>query len=139
MITPRQIELVQSTWAAVAPIKDQAAALFYKKLFETNPALQSLFKGDMTEQGRKLMAMIATAVNGLPRIETLVPAVRDLGRRHADYGVREADYGSVAGALLWTLEQGLGPKFTPEVKEAWTLAYTVLATTMQQGAASAAA
>lgn len=138
-MTPKQIELVQSTWGMVVPIKDTAAELFYAKLFETDPALKALFKGDMKEQGAKLMQMIGVAVNGLNKLDTIVPAVQQLGKRHADYGVKDGDYMTVAGALLWTLEQGLGPAFTDEAKQAWTDTYMLLATTMQQAAKSAAA
>lgn len=138
-MTPAQTILVQKTFAQVAPIADTAAALFYGRLFEIDPALRPLFKGDMAEQGRKLMQMIGVAVNGLDRLDQIVPAVQQLGIRHAAYGVKEEHYSTVAVALLWTLEQGLGAGFTPEVKDAWTAAYTVLATTMQQAAATAVA
>ena len=136
-MTPEQVGLVQSTWARVVPIKETAAELFYGRLFELDPALRSLFKGDMQEQGRKLMAMINVAVSALDRIDTLVPAVKDLGRRHVAYGVKVADYGTVATALLWTLEKGLGDAFTPAAKEAWTATYMVLAKTMQEAEAEA--
>jgi hemoglobin-like flavoprotein len=138
-MTPAQKILVQKTFAQVAPIADTAAALFYGRLFEIDPALRPLFKGDMAEQGRKLMQMIGVAVNGLDRLDQIVPAVQQLGIRHAGYGVKEEHYSTVAAALLWTLEQGLGADFTPDVKDAWTAAYTVLATTMQQAAATAVA
>jgi len=138
-MTPKQIELVQSTWKMVTPIADTAAELFYGKLFSADPALKALFKGDMKAQGRKLMAMIGTAVNGLTNLGAIVPAVQDLGRRHVKYGVKDKDYDTVAGALVWTLEQGLGEKFTPEVKEAWVAAYTLLAKTMKDAAATATA
>jgi hemoglobin-like flavoprotein len=138
-MTPAQTILVQKTFAQVAPIADTAAALFYGRLFEIDPALRPLFKGDMAEQGRKLMQMIGVAVNGLDRLDQIVPAVQQLGIRHAGYGVKEEHYSTVAAALLWTLEQGLGADFTPDVKDAWTAAYTVLATTMQQAAATAVA
>jgi hemoglobin-like flavoprotein len=98
-----------------------------------------LFKGDLVEQGRKLMQMIGVAVNGLDRLDQILPAVQQLGVRHAAYGVRDQHYDTVATALLWTLEQGLGSDFTPEVKDAWTAAYTVLAGTMKHAAATAAA
>jgi len=137
-MTPQQIELVQNSWQKVVPIKEQAAELFYGKLFATDPTLRPLFKGDIADQGKKLMTMINVAVTGLSRLETIVPAVQDLGKRHARYGVKDSDYATVAGALLWTLEQGLGPAFTSDVKEAWVQAYTVLASTMQQGARSPA-
>lgn len=138
-MTPKQVEIVQSTWALVVPIKDEAAAMFYGKLFEMDPSLSALFKGDMKEQGRKLMAMITTAVNSLTRLEALVPAVQQLGNRHQSYGVVDAHYATVGGALLWTLEAGLGSAFTPEVKEAWATTYGVLADTMKAAAASQAA
>ena len=133
-MTPAEKDLVQTTFAKVVPIADQAAALFYGRLFEMDPSLRPLFKGDLGEQGKKLMQMIGVAVKGLDSLDTLVPAVKDLGRRHAGYGVTDAHYDTVGGALLWTLEKGLGSAFTPDVKAAWTTVYTVLATTMKAGA-----
>ncbi len=135
-MTPKQIKLVQGTWAKVLPIEAHAATLFYNRLFTTDPRLRPLFKSNLAEQKRKLMTMIGFAVNGLTHLDALIPAVRDLGRRHAEYGVQGSDYNTVGSALLWTLEQGLTQEFTPEVKDAWTAAYTILATTMQQGAAA---
>lgn len=129
-MTPKQKLLVQATFAQVAPIAEQAAALFYQRLFELDPSLKALFHGDMTEQGKKLMRMIAMAVNGLDRLSELVPAVQDLGRRHVNYGVTAAHYDTVGAALLWTLAQGLGPAFTPEVRDAWGTVYGILAQTM---------
>jgi hemoglobin-like flavoprotein len=130
-MTPQQIGLVQSTWARVVPIKETAADLFYGRLFELDPSLRTLFKGDLKEQGRKLMAMINVAVASLDKLDTIVPAVKDLGRRHVGYGVKPEHYGTVATALLWTLEKGLGDAFTPAAKEAWTQTYMVLAGAMQ--------
>jgi hemoglobin-like flavoprotein len=130
-----QINLVQSSWSKVIPISETAADLFYNRLFEIDPSTKVLFKGDMKEQGRKLMQMITAAVNGLNDLEALVPAVQELGSRHGGYGVQEAHYGSVATALLWTLEQGLGEDFTPEVKAAWTETYMLLAGVMKESAA----
>jgi hemoglobin-like flavoprotein len=138
-MTAEQIRLVQTTFSMVAPISQQAAAIFYSKLFELDPSLQKLFKGDLTEQGRKLMQMIGVAVNGLNRLDDIVPVVRQLGIRHAGYGVKPEHYETVATALLWTLRQGLGAGFTPEVRDAWAAAYGVLAGTMKEAAASAAA
>lgn len=138
-MTPKQIELVQTSWKKVLPIADTAAELFYGKLFALDPSLKPLFKGDIKEQGRKLMAMISVAVTGLTRIETIVPAVQDLGRRHVNYGVKDKHYDTVASALVWTLGQGLGEAFTPEVKDAWVSAYGVLAKTMKDAAATVAA
>ncbi len=129
MITEQQITLVQSSFKQVVPIADVAADLFYTRLFDLDPALRPLFRGNMKEQGRKLMQMLSVAVNGLNSLDRIVPAIQDLGKRHVAYGVREKDYHTVGTALLWTLEQGLGSEFTPEVKEAWTAVYTLVATT----------
>jgi hemoglobin-like flavoprotein len=135
----RQKELVQSSFAKVAPIAGQAADLFYNRLFEIDPSLRAMFPADMKEQKIKLMQMLTAAVKGLDNLETLVPVVRQLGARHTGYGVTEEHYGTVAAALLWTLEKGLGEAFTPETKEAWVVVYGILAATMQEGAASGAA
>ena len=128
-----QINLVQSTFKDVHPIAAVAAELFYGRLFTLDPSLRPLFKGDMVHQGRMLMAMLNSAVNGLTNLDAMVPVVRQLGARHAKYGVRDEHYATVGSALLWTLEQGLGEKFTPEVREAWTVAYELLAGVMQMG------
>ncbi|UYN95003.1 MAG: hypothetical protein KIT25_23805 [Enhydrobacter sp.] len=129
-MTPDQIRLVQSSFATVAPIAATAADLFYGRLFEIAPQVRAMFPDDLSEQKKKLMAMLGTVVAGLNRIETLLPAVRALGQRHAGYGVKAEHFAPVGAALLWTLEQGLGEAFTPEVKEAWTIAYGVLSQTM---------
>ena len=137
-MTPEQIELVSSTWKQVLPISEKAAELFYGKLFELDPEVKPLFKGDMVEQGKKLMQMINTAVNNISDVEKIIPALQDLGKRHVDYGVTEEHYTTVANALLWTLEQGLGDAFTEEVKAAWTETYMTLAKVMIDAAKEAA-
>src|SRR5262249_833203 len=128
-----QKALVQTSFAQVQPIADEAAAMFYRRLFELDPQLRSLCNPDMGEQRRKLMDMLGLAVKGLDRPEALLPAIATLGRRHAGYGVKEQDYETVGEALLWTLEQGLGPSFTPDVREAWTAFYGFVAETMRDG------
>jgi hemoglobin-like flavoprotein len=134
---PETIALVESTFAQVKPIAPVAAELFYNRLFEIDPAVRALFPTDMKEQGAKLMTMIGAAVAGLRNLEALVPVVESLGKRHVAYGVTDAHYDTVGAALLWTLEKGLGDAFTPEVRDAWTETYTLLATVMKKGAAEA--
>ncbi|OUT59804.1 MAG: hemin receptor [Rhodopirellula sp. TMED11] len=129
-MTPAQIELVQSTWDAVKPNADTVAELFYQRLFELAPSLKPLFKGDMKEQGKKLMATLSLAVASLTKLEEILPAVQALGRRHVEYGVPEESYQTVGQALLDTLNKGLGDAFTDEVKEAWTQTYVTLSTVM---------
>lgn len=136
-MTPQQIELVQTSWQKVVPIKDKAAELFYGKLFELDPALKPMFKGDLEEQGRKLTAMLNTVVVKLDHLGEILPAVQELGKRHVAYGVQDEHYATVAAALLWTLGAGLGDAFTPPVQEAWTTAYMTLAGAMKEAAVTA--
>lgn len=138
-MTPEQIELVKSSWAKVLPIADTAAELFYGKLFNLDPSLKPLFKGDMKEQGRKLMKMINTAVSSLDRLDAVLPGVQQLGIRHIAYGVKDEHYDTVGAALLWTLEAGLGEAFTTDTQAAWATVYGALADTMKTAAAEAAA
>jgi hemoglobin-like flavoprotein len=130
-MTPEQQTLVQTSFAKVAPIADQAAILFYDDLFERNPALRSLFKEDMTEQRQKLMTMLGTAVANLRQWDRISEAVRELGRRHAGYGVAAADYDTVGASLIATLEKGLGADFTPEVRDAWLACFAAIAAEMR--------
>jgi hemoglobin-like flavoprotein len=139
MLTAAQKTLVQDTFAIITPIADDAAALFYKKLFELDPLLERMFRGDMKEQRKKLMQMLTAAVKGLDRLDQLVPVVEDLGRRDARYGVADGHYDTVGAALLWTLEAGLGRGFTADVREAWATVYGLLATTMKNAAREAVA
>jgi hemoglobin-like flavoprotein len=133
-MTPEHKKLVKDSWEKVLPIKETAAELFYARLFESYPELRPLFKGDMKEQGRKLMAMLNTAVNSLDNIEALIEPLKQSGKAHAGYGVKAEDYQKVGDSFLWTLEKGLGDAFTPDVKEAWTVVYTTVAGVMIEGA-----
>ena len=133
-MTPTQIEQVQTSWKIIVPHMEVLASLFYFRLFELEPSLKPLFKRDIQTQTHKLVAMLDTAVQNLHQVEKILPAVQALGRRHVGYGAKPEHYGIVAEALLWTLEQGLGDDFTEEVEQAWTVAYTLLATVMQEAA-----
>ncbi len=127
---PQTVTAVQSTWKTVEGIAPQAAALFYSNLFEADPSLKPLFKGNMEAQGAKLMQMIGAAVGKLNDLDTLVPILQNLAKRHVNYGVEDHHYGTVGAALLKTLEQGLGPAFTPQVKGAWAEVYGVMSNVM---------
>ena len=129
-MTPQDIALVQESWKAVVPIQTQAAGLFYGRLFELDPELKGLFKSDITVQGAKLMAMLNTVIAGLTRLDSILPAAQALAVRHVGYGVKPKDYETVGAALLWTLQQGLGPAFTPELQGAWTRTYGALSGVM---------
>jgi hemoglobin-like flavoprotein len=133
-MTPAQKQLVQASFARLAPSADAVGEMFYRELFALDPGLRELFKSDIAQQGRNLMRMLSTAIANLDRLESIAPAVRDLGRRHAGYGVEPADYQTGAHALIATLERGLGSDFTPALREAWASCYQALAGQMMAGA-----
>jgi hemoglobin-like flavoprotein len=125
-VNPTQINLVQESFAKVAPISEQAAIIFYDRLFEVAPAVKAMFPADMKEQRKKLMATLAVVVSGLSNLESVLPAASALAKRHVSYGAKPEHYPVVGGALLWTLEKGLGEAWTPDVADAWTAAYGTL-------------
>lgn len=129
-MTPDEIDRIQASFAKVAPIADTAAGLFYGRLFEIAPDVMPLFKSDMTEQGRKLMATLSVVVHGLGDLDRIVPVAQTLARRHVAYGVRPEHYQPVGAALLWALDQGLGDAFDPETEAAWARAYGLLSDVM---------
>ncbi len=132
-MTREQINLVKTSFGKIEPIAEKAAALFYAKLFELDPKLRGLFKGDVYEQGKKLMQVIAYAVENLEQIEEIIPQVQALGARHADYGVEDVHYETVGAALMWTFGKALSREFTPPMREAWAAIYNLLAKTMKEG------
>ena len=138
-MTPDQVKLVQQSFAKVVPISEQAAVLFYDRLFEIAPSVKALFPADMTEQRKKLMMMLAAVVNGFGNLESILPAASALAKRHVGYGAKPEHYLVVGAALLWTLEKGLGDGWTPDVADAWTAAYGTLSGYMISEAYSQAA
>ena len=137
-LTPQEVALVQESFALVDPIADDAAGLFYNRLFEIDPSTKPLFKGDPAEQGaeqgRKLMGVLKTAIASLDRFDKLIPALKIMGQRHHDYGVEFRHYESFAKALLWTLKQELRDGFTAEMEHAWAKTYSIIAEVMMKGA-----
>jgi hemoglobin-like flavoprotein len=125
-MTPDEVRLVQQSFSKVAPIADQAAVIFYDRLFEVAPQVRLMFPNDMREQRKKLMATLGVVVNGLANLEAVLPAASALAKRHVSYGAKPEHYPVVGGALLWTLEKGLGEAWTPEVAVAWASAYSTL-------------
>lgn len=130
MLSAHQIDLVQDSFAAVVPITDAAAAEFYRRLFALAPDTKSLFRNDMAEQGRKLFLTLATVVDALDRLDTIVPVARELAIRHVAYGAKEPHYAAVGSALIETLRVGLGSRFDRDTEAAWVAAYTILSDTM---------
>ncbi len=138
-MAPRQIQLVRDSFEKVRPIAGTAADLFYGRLFEIAPQVRSMFPDDMAPQKKKLMTMLGLAVANLDQPATLTARVQELGQRHVGYGTRNDHFAPVGAALLWTLEQGLGPAFTPEVRDAWTETYNLIVDLMKTASADIAA
>lgn len=136
-MTSKQIQIVEEGIELLQPIAMDAARLFYGKLFELDPSLRHMFRGDMDEQGRLLMNMLTAAARSLRRFDQLAPSIEAMGRRHACYGVRDEHYDTVATALVWTLEQGFGEAFTVEVRDAWVAMYVMITGVMRNGPAVA--
>ena len=137
-MTPQQIALVQNTFDKIIPISTEVAKLFYQRLFELDPKLKSLFKGDIDAQGKKLMEALGNAICGLNNIDKVVVILEELGARHVTYGVKAEHYDTAGKALIWTLKQGLDNLFTKDVEIAWLEAYRLLSSVMKSAASKAA-
>ena len=133
-LTPRQVEVLQSSFRILQPVGTTVGELFYQRLFELDPTLVPLFKRDRKEQGRKFMQVLAVAVGGMPNLATLRPVIQQLGVRHAIYGVKPEHYEQVRAALLWAVARVLQDAYTEEVREAWASAYATLAGVMKEAA-----
>lgn len=128
----QQIMLIKNSFNQVQPIALKAADMFYDTLFSYDPSLKRLFKGDMKQQGRKLMAMLHAAVYSLDAPDKLEPVLRELAKRHVTYGAKQSHFTPVCNALLNTLKIGLGDAFTPEVRAAWVALLHFVADTMKE-------
>jgi methyl-accepting chemotaxis protein len=136
-MTPEQITLVQTSYQRLGPRLPDMAARFYQELFRRNPALRSLFTIDLAEQQVRFARKLTELVEAMPRLDELLAHTRALGARHVGYGVRAADYQTVGAALVDALAAVLGDGFDSETRQAWVLAYNLMAETMLDGAASA--
>jgi hemoglobin-like flavoprotein len=137
-MTPEHVQLIRLSFLQVAERKDETGQMFYRRLFEIAPETRSLFKGDINGQARKLMDTLGIAISSLKDMPTLIATLQALAVRHAGYGVRDEHYDKVGEALIWTLQQVLGPAFTPEVKNAWAALYGTVASVMRAAAAGPA-
>ena len=133
-MTPQQIDLVQDSFALIVPRRAEASAIFYRRLFALAPETRVLFKGDLADQGRKLMQVLATIVRNLHDLGPLLDSVDYLAQRHVGYGVRDDHYAVVGQALIETLHECLGDSFTPATERAWGYAYTILSGRMIRAA-----
>jgi len=138
-MTNEDVLLVQESWDKVTPVKQITAELFYMRLAEIDPGLRLLFDDDRQESNRKFVQLLDATVRGLERQDVLLAAVREVGMRHPTFGLSDQHHGSVAAALLWTLEKALRRDFTASVKAAWIRTFGVLSQTMRVPAGAQAA
>jgi hemoglobin-like flavoprotein len=127
VLTEQEQKLIRDSFQLVAPQAQELSESFYRRLWEIAPETKALFhKTDMVEQGRKLMQTLASGFAGLDKLEHILPAVEQLGKRHQHYGIRREQYRDVGKALLWALEQKLGKAYTHDVEAAWLKVYVYL-------------
>lgn len=127
-------DVVRRTWARAAAAHVDMTRLFYGRLFIIAPETRALFRKDVDQQGRKLVATLGFVIDHLADEATLLPAARELAIRHLDYDVKKEHYTAVGSSLLWTLEELLGSDFTDEVKSAWSEVYRRIETVMTDAA-----
>jgi hemoglobin-like flavoprotein len=133
-MTDLKILAVKNTWSYIIFQAEEVGQLFYNKLFELDPSLRQLFRGNIEQQGKKLMDMLTMIISRLQRLEDIEKEVKALGHRHVGYGTKPEHYQSVGKALLWALENSLEEQWNEETRQAWTEAYNVMANTMLEGA-----
>ncbi len=134
-MTPEEIKLLRQTFALVEARGTIAALTFYQRLFALDPGVRPLFRGDIENQGKKLMVSLRFIVDSLETPKVLIPALESLGRRHFGYGVRDEHYDTVGSALLDMLQSVLGDGFGARERSAWALAYSTVAGVMKRAAA----
>ena len=127
--------IVQQSWTKIIPIRDDAAALFYTRLFELDPSLRSRFKGDVTEQTRTWGTMVSIAVANLERPFILLPTLYSLGAQQEKNGIQAHHYDIAGIALLDTLQCVLGEAFTPEIRAAWANGYRAITNVLKTAGA----
>jgi len=133
---PQRRQLVAESWKSLAPNGALVGTIFYRRLFEIDPSLRPMFAAvTMDDQIHKLVTMLDLVVHWLDVPDRHVPVLKKLGERHSTYGVRDDHFGKVGAALIGTLEEGLGDKFTPELRSAWTEAFLLISSLMRRGAA----
>ena len=126
----RTILTVKSSWSDVIANSEDVGLLFYRKLFELDPALRPMFSDDIASQARKLMNMLTLLMSRVQQLEDLNAEIASLSRRHTQYGTKPEHYHTVRQALLWTLEQELQDRWDAEIREAWTEVYNLVANAM---------
>lgn len=130
-------QLVQTTWTKINSDQKRAADIFYSRLFELDPSIQYLFRGDLDAQKQRLMGMFNIAVRGLDKLDDMLPALRDLGSRHTGYKVLPLHYDTMGKALILMVSEILGEEANEEIETAWANAYKHWANAMKAGASDA--
>jgi hemoglobin-like flavoprotein len=133
-MTPEQKVLLRSTFERLVPLPKKLGQLFYQRLFELDPNLRLLFRGDMDVQATMLTEALALGVLQLIDEDRVSGHIRELAIRHRRYGVVDRHYDAFGQAMLWALEQRFGERWTPAHREAWNEAWEQLSTAMRRAA-----
>ncbi|EKV03296.1 hemoglobin-like flavoprotein [Leptolyngbya sp. PCC 7375] len=129
------VELLEQSFALVAPKADDLVSTFYDHLFTDYPDARPLFEHtDMAKQKQMLKGGLVMVVENLRKPDILSKALKGLGARHVKYGALPAHYPLVGNSLLKTLEQYAGDAWTSDVKDAWVGAYGAITELMLEGA-----
>jgi len=137
-MSPEQKYYIRKSFAQVEAHGTVPALVFYRRLFEIDPALRPMFKSDIEVQAAKLLDMLGVLISHLERTALLEAELRLMGQRHAGYGVQPEHYATVGQALLDMLQETLQNDFKPVVREAWIALYGAVSASMQAGAEEAA-
>ncbi len=133
------VELLEESFAALAPQGDRLVELFYENLFNDYPSVVPLFAGvEPGEQRKKLLASLVLAVENLRKPDVLAPVLENMGRKHVEYGALADHYPAVGATLLKSMAEVASELWTPEVEEAWVGAYALISETMLHGASTPA-
>jgi len=133
MITTDQKSLIKAT---VPVLKENGVLLtthFYKRMFVHNPELKNVFNMGNQQNGRQqtalAMAVLAYAEN-IDNPAVLMPAIDGIGQKHVSLDIRPEHYIIVGEHLLASIGEVLGEAATPEILDAWGVAYNQLAQIM---------
>lgn len=132
-MSPRQIDMVQKSFAEIESFGPAFAQAFYERMFQLDPSLRAAFATRTSTQGEKFMQVLRMTVRGLASPTALTEVLRALGDRHRAYGVRHYDFETFAQAFNDALRARLGEAFGGELERAWSTVCSRLLREIRRG------
>ncbi|MCT4071368.1 NO-inducible flavohemoprotein [Elizabethkingia anophelis] len=132
-MTNEQKKLVKGT---VPVLKEHGILLtthFYNRMFQHNPELKNIFNMGNQQNSKQQTALAMAVLAYAEHIENpsvLLPVVDSIGHKHTSLDIRPEHYTIVGKHLIASIQEVLGEAATPELLEAWTIAYNQLASLM---------